>query len=175
VKRVERSRQLCEARKVDGLWQHLGDASSMTFLSYSCCFLHCRQLSFFLAGAKILVALALAVVQVTRACQCLLSEHFCGERAENTCMRVCSPPPLQEPVGSAAVGVPNGSLALQLDNIKRDEVIAKDTPLERQVSPNKLLRAALLRGRFADTILKAQEKTLPVDKVGLLKCNNVTM
>ncbi|CAK9225835.1 unnamed protein product [Sphagnum troendelagicum] len=45
-----------------------------------------------------------------------------------------------------------------------DEVIAKDTPLERQVSPNKLLRAALLRGRFADTILKAQEKTLPVDK-----------
>ncbi len=54
-------------------------------------------------------------------------------------------------------------------------MIAKDTPLERQVSPNKLLRAALLRGRFADTILKAQEKTLPVDKVGLLKCNNVTM
>jgi hypothetical protein len=49
-----------------------------------------------------------------------------------------------------------------------DEVIAKDTPPERQVSPNKLLRAALLRGRFADTILKAQEKTLPVDKVGLL-------
>ncbi|KAG6553500.1 hypothetical protein Mapa_004412 [Marchantia paleacea] len=35
---------------------------------------------------------------------------------------------------------------------------------ERQVSPDKLLRAALLRGRFADTILKAQEKTLPHNK-----------
>ncbi|CAH1429069.1 unnamed protein product [Lactuca virosa] len=30
---------------------------------------------------------------------------------------------------------------------------------ERQVSPDKLYRAALLRSRFADTILKAQEKT----------------
>ncbi len=48
-------------------------------------------------------------------------------------------------------------------------MIVKDTPLERQVSPNKLLRAALLRGRFADTILKAQEKTLPVDKVRLFQ------
>ncbi|CAK9192777.1 unnamed protein product [Sphagnum troendelagicum] len=46
----------------------------------------------------------------------------------------------------------------------RDEVTVEETPPERQVSPNKLLRAALLRGRFADTILKAQEKTLPVDK-----------
>ncbi|KAJ0785421.1 putative chromatin remodeler Bromodomain family [Helianthus annuus] len=32
-------------------------------------------------------------------------------------------------------------------------------PNERRVSPDKLYRAALLRGRFADTILKAQEKT----------------
>lgn len=31
---------------------------------------------------------------------------------------------------------------------------------ERQVSPDKLYRAALLRSRFADTILKAREKTL---------------
>ncbi|XP_024972508.1 transcription factor GTE10-like isoform X2 [Cynara cardunculus var. scolymus] len=31
---------------------------------------------------------------------------------------------------------------------------------ERQVSPDKLYRAALLRNRFADTILKAQEKTI---------------
>ncbi|CAM6071305.1 unnamed protein product [Sphagnum tenellum] len=45
-----------------------------------------------------------------------------------------------------------------------EEVVAEGTPPERQVSPNKLLRAALLRGRFADTILKAQEKTLLVDK-----------
>ncbi|KAI7732318.1 hypothetical protein M8C21_010057 [Ambrosia artemisiifolia] len=33
-------------------------------------------------------------------------------------------------------------------------------PNERQVSPDKLYRAALLRSRFADTILKAQEKTI---------------
>lgn len=31
---------------------------------------------------------------------------------------------------------------------------------ERQVSPEKLYRAALLRGRFADIILKAQEKSI---------------
>lgn len=31
---------------------------------------------------------------------------------------------------------------------------------ERQVSPGKLYRAALLKNRFADTILKAREKTL---------------
>uniref|UniRef100_A0A1D1Z9E8 Transcription factor GTE10 n=1 Tax=Anthurium amnicola TaxID=1678845 RepID=A0A1D1Z9E8_9ARAE len=37
-------------------------------------------------------------------------------------------------------------------------------PPERQVSPEKLYRAALLRSRFADTILKAREKTL--DTVG---------
>ncbi|KZV56301.1 hypothetical protein F511_00298 [Dorcoceras hygrometricum] len=34
---------------------------------------------------------------------------------------------------------------------------------ERQVSPDKLYRAALLKNRFADTILKAQEKTLGQD------------
>lgn len=31
---------------------------------------------------------------------------------------------------------------------------------ERPVSPDKLYRAALLKNRFADTILKAREKTL---------------
>ncbi|KAH9616509.1 hypothetical protein KSS87_007551 [Heliosperma pusillum] len=36
----------------------------------------------------------------------------------------------------------------------------ESTASERQVSPDKLYRAALLRSRFADTILKAQEKTL---------------
>ncbi|PSS07694.1 Transcription factor like [Actinidia chinensis var. chinensis] len=36
----------------------------------------------------------------------------------------------------------------------------ENTPLGRQVSPDKLYRAALLRSRFADTIIKAQEKTL---------------
>ncbi|KAK4392900.1 Transcription factor GTE8 [Sesamum angolense] len=34
---------------------------------------------------------------------------------------------------------------------------------ERQVSPDKLYRAALLKNRFADTILKAREKTLNQD------------
>ncbi|XP_022740396.1 transcription factor GTE8 [Durio zibethinus] len=33
-------------------------------------------------------------------------------------------------------------------------------PTERQISPEKLYRAALLKNRFADTILKAREKTL---------------
>jgi hypothetical protein len=31
---------------------------------------------------------------------------------------------------------------------------------EKQVSPDKQIRAALLRSRFADTILKAREKAL---------------
>ncbi|XP_008799966.2 transcription factor GTE9-like [Phoenix dactylifera] len=36
----------------------------------------------------------------------------------------------------------------------------ENAPSQRQVSPEKLYRAALLRNRFADTILKAREKTL---------------
>ncbi|KAJ6358739.1 hypothetical protein OIU76_000459 [Salix suchowensis] len=36
----------------------------------------------------------------------------------------------------------------------------ESAPLERQVSPDKLYRAALLKNRFADTILKAREKAL---------------
>ncbi|KAI4336286.1 hypothetical protein L6164_014830 [Bauhinia variegata] len=36
----------------------------------------------------------------------------------------------------------------------------ESAPSERQVSPDKLYRAALLRSRFADTILKAREKAL---------------
>lgn len=32
--------------------------------------------------------------------------------------------------------------------------------IDRQVSPGKLYRAAILKKRFADTILKAREKTL---------------
>lgn len=39
-------------------------------------------------------------------------------------------------------------------------ILAENAPPERQVSPEKLYRAALLRSRFADTIIKAQEKTL---------------
>lgn len=40
------------------------------------------------------------------------------------------------------------------------KILGENAPSERQVSPEKLYRAALLRSRFADTILKAREKTL---------------
>lgn len=39
-------------------------------------------------------------------------------------------------------------------------IIGESAPSERQVSPEKQYRAALLRSRFADTILKAREKAL---------------
>ncbi|KAE8718193.1 Transcription factor GTE8 [Hibiscus syriacus] len=39
-------------------------------------------------------------------------------------------------------------------------------PTERQISPEKLYRAALLKKRFADTIIKAREKALPQGDVG---------
>ncbi|KAK0588593.1 hypothetical protein LWI29_002978 [Acer saccharum] len=39
-------------------------------------------------------------------------------------------------------------------------------PSERQVSPDKLYRAAILKNRFADTILKAREKTLSQGEKG---------
>ncbi|XP_077229903.1 transcription factor GTE10-like isoform X2 [Tasmannia lanceolata] len=42
----------------------------------------------------------------------------------------------------------------------------ENAPSERQVSPEKLYRAALLRSRFADTILKAREKTLDKGEKG---------
>ncbi|KAJ6824746.1 transcription factor GTE10-like [Iris pallida] len=42
----------------------------------------------------------------------------------------------------------------------------ENAPSERQVSPDKLYRAALLRSRFADTILKAREKTLDKGEKG---------
>lgn len=47
------------------------------------------------------------------------------------------------------------------------KLLGENTPLGRQVSPDKLYRAALLRSRFADTIIKAQEKAL--EKVGYLR------
>lgn len=39
-------------------------------------------------------------------------------------------------------------------------ITGDSAPPERPVSPDKLYRVALLKNRFADTILKAQEKTL---------------
>ena len=47
-------------------------------------------------------------------------------------------------------------------------VLAESAPQERQVSPEKQYRAALLRSRFADTIIKAQEKAL--EKVRFFIC-----
>ncbi|KAL2653949.1 hypothetical protein R1flu_022077 [Riccia fluitans] len=47
---------------------------------------------------------------------------------------------------------------------QQDSRDSQESQMERQLSPEKLLRAALLRGRFADTILKAQEKTLTQNK-----------
>ncbi|KAI3512832.1 hypothetical protein L1887_20152 [Cichorium endivia] len=49
----------------------------------------------------------------------------------------------------------NGEQNLKSDRQQEGE----SGPSERQVSPDKLYRAAILRSRFADTILKAQEKT----------------
>ncbi|KAG8638722.1 transcription factor GTE10 isoform X1 [Manihot esculenta] len=47
-------------------------------------------------------------------------------------------------------------MSMKIDGQQEGE----SAPPERQVSPDKLYRAALLRNRFADTILKAREKTL---------------
>jgi hypothetical protein len=41
------------------------------------------------------------------------------------------------------------------------KIVGDSGPTERQVSPEKRYRAALLKNRFADTILKAREKTFP--------------
>jgi hypothetical protein len=44
-------------------------------------------------------------------------------------------------------------------------VVQEKSPPVRQVSPEKQLRAAMLKGRFADLIVKSQEKSLPDNKV----------
>lgn len=62
----------------------------------------------------------------------------------------------------------SGSSQVELNSEPKEETSVvveshqegESAPLGRQVSPDKLYRAALLRSRFADTILKAQEKTL---------------
>lgn len=38
-------------------------------------------------------------------------------------------------------------------------ILGESAPPDRQVSPEKLYRAAILRSRFADIIIKAQENT----------------
>ncbi|TYI12549.1 hypothetical protein ES332_A09G285200v1 [Gossypium tomentosum] len=56
-------------------------------------------------------------------------------------------------LNNSSVAVPNGANQ-------------ESAPSERQVSPEKLYRAALLRNRFADTILKAREKALEKGEKG---------
>ncbi|XP_077211915.1 transcription factor GTE10-like [Tasmannia lanceolata] len=53
-------------------------------------------------------------------------------------------------------------VSVEADNCQEGE----NARSARQVSPEKLYRAALLRNRFADTILKAQEKTLAQGEKG---------
>ncbi|XP_074348910.1 transcription factor GTE8-like isoform X2 [Apium graveolens] len=51
--------------------------------------------------------------------------------------------------------------SVESDSCQDESMIPGDSaPAERPVSPDKLYRVALLKNRFADTILKAQEKTL---------------
>jgi hypothetical protein len=40
--------------------------------------------------------------------------------------------------------------------------VLEKSPPARQVSPGKQLRAAMLKGRFADLIVKSQDKSLSV-------------
>ncbi|XP_050379273.1 transcription factor GTE8 isoform X2 [Argentina anserina] len=56
------------------------------------------------------------------------------------------------------VGEKSLSKPISVDGGGRQE--EESTPPERQVSPEKLYRAAVLRNRFADTIFKAKEKAL---------------
>lgn len=89
----------------------------------------------------------------------------------------------KEPVGSGAVCEPRGSPTPKMDDAKRplsdlDEEVSLSRPsaldeehgqiggvcVQEPQLQEKLHRAALLRNRFADTILKAREKTLPSAK-----------
>ncbi|KAI5066106.1 hypothetical protein GOP47_0018730 [Adiantum capillus-veneris] len=95
-------------------------------------------------------------------------------------LKLCSG---KEPVGSGAVCEPRGSPTPKMDDAKRplsdldEEVsVSRPTALEAEhvksddahgqepQTKEKLHRAALLRSRFADTILKAREKTFPSTK-----------
>ncbi|KAB2067936.1 hypothetical protein ES319_A09G262000v1 [Gossypium barbadense] len=82
-------------------------------------------------------------------------------------------------LNNSSVAVPNGAnqslnefgqvefsddkpSAVEVEGQQEEE----SAPSERQVSPEKLYRAALLRNRFADTILKAREKALEKGEKG---------
>lgn len=100
-----------------------------------------------------------------------------GEEAE-TCQSIadCPPQPLQDLVGTDPVCETRDSPPPVPEAMKKaDPVTHEDTPPDRpvleekspparQVSPEKQLRAALLKGRFADLIVKSQEKSFSDNK-----------
>ncbi|RDY04892.1 Transcription factor GTE10, partial [Mucuna pruriens] len=76
--------------------------------------------------------------------------------------------------GNSETGKDSTNVGGQVEQSSQTKPVATDEPeshqegesaaTKRQVSPEKLYRAALLRSRFADTILKAQEKALEKDE-----------
>ncbi|TYI67124.1 hypothetical protein E1A91_D09G276600v1 [Gossypium mustelinum] len=75
-------------------------------------------------------------------------------------------------LNNSSVAVPNGANQ-SLNEFGQVEfsddkpsAVEESAPSERQVSPEKLYRAALLRNRFADTVLKAREKALEKGEKG---------
>lgn len=56
-------------------------------------------------------------------------------------------------------------LVVHGETVSERAVVPEKSPPARQVSPEKQLRAALLKGRFADLIVKSQGKALPDSKV----------
>ncbi|GMN64378.1 hypothetical protein TIFTF001_033450 [Ficus carica] len=76
---------------------------------------------------------------------------------------------ISEPLGDSEVGNPSLTEVAQAEQNSQSKPVSdgvddrqegESAPSERQVSPEKMYRAALLRSRFADTILKAREKAL---------------
>lgn len=76
---------------------------------------------------------------------------------------------MSEPLGDSQVGNSSQTEAAQAEQDSQSKPVSvgvddrqdgESAPSERQVSPEKQYRAALLRSRFADTILKAREKAL---------------
>ncbi|KAK7353918.1 hypothetical protein VNO80_19373 [Phaseolus coccineus] len=75
--------------------------------------------------------------------------------------------------GNSETGKDSTNVGGRVDHTSQSKLVASEpeshqegesAASKRQVSPEKLYRAALLRSRFADTILKAQEKALEKDE-----------
>nr|XP_024390485.1 inner centromere protein A-like [Physcomitrium patens] len=86
------------------------------------------------------------------------------------------PQAMQDPVGREPASEQKDSRCAEAEATKKDvlvvhgetvserAVVPEKSPPARQVSPEKQLRAALLKGRFADLIVKSQGKALPDSK-----------